>query len=188
MKQDKNFSTQNLSIEGLRLIKRKKIEDERGYLSKIFSEEDLISSGWKGKIVQINHTLTLKKGTIRGFHYQNFPYKEIKLVSCVKGKIIDIAVDLRKESPTFLQWHAETLSESNLSTLLIPEGFAHGFQTLEESCELIYLHSENYHPSHEGGVKYNDPKLDITWPLDPVGISERDLSFPLLSDNFKGIE
>jgi dTDP-4-dehydrorhamnose 3,5-epimerase len=108
-------------------------------------------------------------------------------VSCIKGEILDVAVDLRKDSPTYLKWHAEVLSEKNQKTFLIPEGFAHGFQTLSNDCELIYLHTAAYSQTHERGLNYADKKINISWPLDISEISDRDQSHPMLEDDFEGI-
>jgi dTDP-4-dehydrorhamnose 3,5-epimerase len=120
-------------------------------------------------------------------HFQNAPHSEMKLVSCLQGEIWDVAVDLRKNSPTFLRWHAERLSAENCRALLIPEGFAHGFQTLTDDCELLYLHSAPYVREAEAGIRLNDPLINIHWPLEFFEISTRDAGHPLLNDQFKGI-
>jgi dTDP-4-dehydrorhamnose 3,5-epimerase len=120
-------------------------------------------------------------------HFQNSPYAEIKLVSCLRGAIWDVAVDLRHNSPTFLKWYAEKLTPENYRALLIPEGFAHGFQTLDDDCELLYFHSSPYKPTAESGVCATDPKLGIVWPLEISELSQRDSSHPLIADQFKGI-
>lgn len=183
-----NFSIIDTLITGLKVIERKPIGDHRGFLSRIFCADQLRAAGWKNPIVQINQTVTKKKGTVRGMHFQNAPYAEMKLVSCLQGEILDVAVDLRKNSPTFLQWHAEKLSQENCRALLIPEGFAHGFQTLSDDCELIYLHSAPYFREAEAGIRPNDPALDISWPLDIYEISTRDAGHPLLNNQFTGVE
>jgi len=135
----------------------------------------------------MNHSVTYKKASIRGMHYQLAPFREIKLVRCVAGSVFDVIVDLRKDSSTFLQWFGQELSAENKKMLYIPEGFAHGFQCLTNDCELIYHHTEFYVPNAEGGIRYNDPAVNITWPL-PVGtLSARDAAHPLLDENFKGI-
>jgi dTDP-4-dehydrorhamnose 3,5-epimerase len=175
-------------IAGLKVIERKIIGDSRGFLTRIFCADQLKSAGWRTQIFQINHTLTKKRGTIRGMHFQNTPYSEMKLVSCLRGEIWDVAVDLRKNSPSFLQWHAERLSAENCRALLIPEGFAHGFQALSDDCELVYLHSAPYNRKAEGGIHPNDPCLDISWPLDFFDISTRDSEHPFLNKHFTGIE
>jgi dTDP-4-dehydrorhamnose 3,5-epimerase len=182
------FSIFDTPIAGLKVIERKPIGDSRGFLARIFCDEQLKSVGWKKPIAQINQTVTKKRGTVRGMHFQNTPHAEMKLVSCLQGEIWDVAVDLRKNSPTFLKWHAETLSSENCRALLIPEGFAHGFQTLTNDCELLYLHSAPYAREYEVGIRPDDPYLDISWPLNFFEISTRDAEHPLLNDQFTGIE
>lgn len=182
------FSIFNTTIDGLKVIKRKPISDHRGFLTRIFCADQLKVAGWKSPIAQINQTITKKRGTVRGMHFQNTPHAEMKLVSCLQGEIWDVAVDLRKNSQSFLQWHAEKLSAENCCALLIPEGFAHGFQTLSDDCELIYLHTAPYAPEAEAGIRPNDPSLDISWPLDFFEISTRDANHPLIKDQFSGIE
>jgi dTDP-4-dehydrorhamnose 3,5-epimerase len=181
------FKIIDLPIMGLTLIKRNKIGDERGFLSRLFCAEELSIAGWDKPIKQINHTLTEHAGTVRGIHYQNQPFTEMKLVSCIRGEVWDIAVDLRYNSPTFLNWHAELLSAENQKAFLIPEGFGHGFQTMTDNCELIYFHSNTYNSDADAGVRFDDPKLAIKWPLQVEVCSERDLSHPLININFKGI-
>jgi dTDP-4-dehydrorhamnose 3,5-epimerase len=144
--------------------------------------------GFQKSIKQINHSVTSKKGSIRGLHYQIPPYSEIKIVNCIKGEIYDVAIDLRPDSSTFLKWHAEVLSDKNMCSLLIPEGFAHGFQTLTNDCEIIYVHSEAYSPSHERGIRFDDPMIKVHWPLPIYDCSERDRSHSLLNINTLGIK
>lgn len=174
-------------LSELKLVQRKAIEDHRGFLSRFYCAEEFAEAGIKKPIAQINHTLTRKKGAVRGLHFQHAPHAETKLVSCLKGKIWDVAVDLRSESPTFLQWHGEILSASNRKSLIIPEGYAHGFQALTEDCELIYLHTAAYYHGAEGALNVADPRLNIAWPL-PIGdLSERDSNHSLIDQNFQGI-
>ncbi|MCF8196774.1 MAG: dTDP-4-dehydrorhamnose 3,5-epimerase [Polynucleobacter sp.] len=175
-------------ISGLRIIRRKLIGDNRGFLTRIFCVDELKKAGWNRPVVQINQTVTKKRGTVRGMHFQTPPHAEMKLVSCLQGEIWDVAVDLRKNSPTFLKWHAEILSSENCRSLLIPEGFAHGFQALSDDCELLYLHTSPYVREAEAGIRPNDPYLRVPWPLAFFEISMRDLEHPLLDDKFKGIE
>jgi dTDP-4-dehydrorhamnose 3,5-epimerase len=182
------FSIFDTPIVGLKVIERKPISDRRGSLARIFCADQLKNAGWEKSIAQINQTVTKKRGTVRGMHFQNAPHAEMKLVSCLQGEIWDVAVDLRKNSPTFLKWHAEKLSTENCRALLIPEGFAHGFQTLSDDCELIYLHSAPYFQDAESGIRPNDSYLKISWPLDFFEISTRDAEHPLLNDQFIGIE
>lgn len=182
------FSIVDTPFAGLKVIERRPIEDHRGFLARIYCADQLKIAGWNNPIAQINQTVTKKRGTIRGMHFQNPPYSEMKLVSCLRGEVWDVVVDLRKNSPTFLKWHAEKLSEENCRALLIPEGFAHGFQTLADNCELIYLHSAPYIPEAEAGIHSNDPMLAISWPLDLIEISTRDAEHPLLDEQFIGIQ
>jgi dTDP-4-dehydrorhamnose 3,5-epimerase len=182
------FSIFDTPIAGLKVIERKPIGDHRGFLARIFCADQLKSAGWEKPIAQINQTVTKKRGTVRGMHFQNTPHAEMKLVSCLQGEIWDVAVDLRKNSPTFLQWHAEIISSENCRALLIPEGFAHGFQTLTDDCELIYLHSAPYEREAEAGIRSNDSMLNISWPLEFFEISTRDAEHLLLNEQFIGIE
>jgi len=174
-------------LAGLMLLQRKAIEDHRGFLSRFYCAEEFREAGIDNPIAQINHTLTRKQGAVRGLHFQHPPHAEAKLVSCLKGEILDVAVDLRRDSPTFLHWYGEILSAENRKSLLIPEGYAHGFQTLTEDCELIYLHTAPYHSEAEGALNATDPKLNIVWPLPINDLSERDRSHPFISQEFQGI-
>jgi dTDP-4-dehydrorhamnose 3,5-epimerase len=181
------FNCIDAPLIGLKIIQRKAIEDERGFLSRIFCAEAFAVYGFKKAINQINQTLTRQKGSVRGLHYQLPPHAEIKFVSCIRGEVLDIAVDLRKDSPTFLHWHGELLSEHNRRSLLIPEGFAHGFQTLTDDCEMLYLHSAPYVKEAEAAININDPKLAINLPLKITDISEKDASHPMINHHFEGI-
>lgn len=180
------FIADDLPLNDLKLISRLGIADNRGSFSRIFCSEELIGSGFQKKVKQINHSFTSKEGSIRGLHYQVPPFSEIKLVSCIQGQIYDVAIDLRPNSSTFLHWHAEILSGENMHALLIPEGFAHGFQTLTDNCEIIYVHSEIYAPTYERGIRFDDPMIKIDWPLPVSDCSERDRSHSLLSINSLG--
>ena len=176
------FIIEQTPITGLQVIQRQPRGDERGYLERMFCADELKAIIDDRSIVQINHTITSKSGTVRGMHYQHPPYAEMKLVSCLRGEVFDVAVDLRKDSPTFMQWHAEILSEENHRTFAIPEGFAHGFQALADNVELLYLHSEFYSKEYEGGLLYDDKTVNIDWPLTVTEISERDKVHPMLSE------
>ena len=175
------------SLQGLKVIQRKPIGDSRGYLERMFCARELQPLIQDKGIMQINHTMTAKRGTVRGMHFQYPPYAEIKLVSCLRGEVFDVAVDLRQGSATFQQWHAEILSAENHKTLVIPEGYAHGFQTLTEDCELLYLHTAPFHPEAEGALNVADPALAITWPLPVSELSERDRAHPFIDSHFPGI-
>jgi dTDP-4-dehydrorhamnose 3,5-epimerase len=174
-------------IAGLHVLQRKPIGDSRGYLERLFCAEELQASIPGKHIAQINHTLTATCGTVRGLHFQHPPHAETKFVSCLRGEVFDVAVDLRHNSPTFLRWHAERLSPNNHKTLVIPEGFAHGFQTLTDDCEMLYLHTVAYQPGAEGGLNAQDLKLAIQWPLPVVGLSARDAAHPFLNNAFSGV-
>ena len=181
------FNSFDLPLQDLKLIERNQISDDRGFFTRLFCENQLAASGWIKPIKQINYTKTDLKGSVRGMHFQNNPYVEMKMVSCLQGAVYDVAIDLRPNSPTFLHWHAEILSADNKRSLLIPEGFAHGFQALEDSSELLYFHSEVYNQSSESGIHFQDKKINIAWPIDITQVSERDLSHNYLDQNFKGV-
>jgi dTDP-4-dehydrorhamnose 3,5-epimerase len=181
------FDILDTPLQGLKLIRRKPIGDHRGYLERMFCAEELQSLIPGKGVLQVNHTLTAKRGTVRGLHFQLPPYAETKFVSCLRGEVFDVAVDLRQGAPTFLHWHAEILSNDNHRTLLIPEGFAHGFQTLTEDCELLYFHTAVYQPSAEGGLHPQDPRLDIRWPEAVLDLSSRDAAHPLVTEEFVGV-
>jgi dTDP-4-dehydrorhamnose 3,5-epimerase len=175
-------------IAGLILVQRQRLEDSRGFLSRFYCADEFKAAGVQQPIAQINYTLTRSKGTVRGMHFQLPPHAETKVVSCLHGEVFDVAVDLRKNSPSFLQWHGVPLSAENQCSFLIPEGFAHGFQTLTDDCELIYLHTAAYQPAAEGAVNANDPRLAIAWPLEITEMSDRDCAHPLLAAEFEGFE
>lgn len=179
--------TNTLSLYGLKLVERQRVGDSRGFLSRLFCAQALAEAGWVKPIAQINHTHTVKKGTVRGMHFQRPPHSEMKLVTCLRGAIWDVAVDLRPDSPTFLKWQAEELSSSNSRALLIPEGFAHGFQTLTDDCEMLYCHSASYYRDAEGGLNAQDPRLSIKWPLPITEQSVRDMAHPFLTKDFTGV-
>jgi len=177
-----------LPIAGLKLIERQLQEDNRGFLSRLFAIDDLASVGWNDSIAQVNHTFTRCQGTIRGMHYQDPPYSDAKVVNCIRGEVWDVAVDLRVGSPTFLQVHGQLLSQTNRYSMLIPKGFAHGFQAMVENCELIYFHTCEYKPTADKGLRYDDPMLKISWPCPVTLVSERDQSHPLLTRSFQGLD
>ena len=174
-------------LAGLVRVDRKPKIDNRGFFSRFFCAEEFKQVGLSLSIAQINHTLTKQKGAIRGMHFHYQPYTETKIVACTKGEILDVAVDIRKGSSTFLQWHAEILSADNQSSLYIPGGFAHGFQALSDNCELIYLHTGFYTPEKEGALNALDSTLAIDWPLEVTEISERDHKHPMLDPQFEGV-
>jgi dTDP-4-dehydrorhamnose 3,5-epimerase len=174
-------------LAGLVLVERQRAQDARGFFSRFFCADELAEAGFRMPIAQINHTFTARKGAVRGLHFQHPPHAEDKFISCLRGEIFDVAVDLRRGSPTFLQWHAEILSAGNAHSLLVPQGFAHGFQTLSDDCELIYLHSRPYAAAAEAALNVRDPRLAIDWPLPFTDLSDRDANHPLITSEFTGI-
>jgi dTDP-4-dehydrorhamnose 3,5-epimerase len=162
-------------------------QDERGAFARLFCEQELSSVLGARKIVQINHSRTDAVGAIRGLHFQRAPHAEMKLVRCIKGKVWDVAVDLRPQSPSYKRWYAQELSPQNAHMMVIPEGFAHGFQVLEAGSELLYLHTAFYKSEAEGGVRYDDPELRIAWPLPLTDISARDTSHAYIDRSFRGV-
>ena len=174
-------------LAGLFVIEPDPFRDSRGIFVRIFCEEEYKSISGSMGIAQINQSLTHSRGALRGLHYQRPPKAEKKVVRCLKGRVFDVAVDLRAGSATFLHWYSIELSAKEMNGLYIPEGFAHGFQTLEENCELLYLHSAFYSPAHEGAVRYDDPLVGIKWPLPPQEISMKDREHPYLSNDFQGV-
>lgn len=180
------FTVTDLPLAGLRRVERHRRGDSRGFLARLFCAEDLAAAGWLRPVVQINHSYTAARGTVRGLHLQRPPHTEMKLVSCLRGAVWDVAVDLRPGSPTFGRWHAERLTADNGAALLIPEGFAHGFQTQSDDVELLYCHSAAYAPAAEAGVNPCDPDLAIAWPLPIAEMSERDRALPRLGTSLPG--
>ena len=174
-------------LKGSFVIDINLFNDERGWFGRTFCKKEFEEINHKKEWVQMNHSYTKHKGTIRGMHYQNFPYSEIKLVRCIAGKVFDVIIDLRKNSDTFLKWVGVELSAENKKMLYIPEGFAHGFQTLSDDCELIYHHTEFYKADIENGLRYNEKKIGIEWKFNVTHISDRDQQHEYLTENFIGI-
>jgi len=174
-------------LEGSYIIQLTPFSDDRGWFARTYSADEFRQIGHTKEWVQMNHSYTATKGTIRGMHYQVPPYREIKMVRCIRGKVFDVIVDIREDSATFLKWFGTELSDKGMNMLYIPAGFAHGFQALVDDCELLYHHSEYYTPGAEAGIRYDDPAAGIQWPLPVTLISGRDLGHPAVNDNFKGI-
>lgn len=175
-------------LAGLSLIETIRVEDERGQFSRLFCEDECatIQPGlhWR----QINLSRTYDKGTVRGMHFQYPPATEAKLIRCLRGRVFDVAVDLRVESPTYLCWHGVELDEDGATQFFIPEGFAHGFQALTDDAQLLYLHTAAWSREHEGGLRHDDPAIAITWPLPVTRISTKDRQWPLVKESrFTGI-
>lgn len=174
-------------ISGVVIVESTVFKDHRGAFSRLYCEQELNEVIGARRIVQINHSHTSTKGAVRGIHFQHPPHAEMKLIRCLKGRVWDVAVDLRADSNTFLQWHAEELSAENHKMMVIPEGCAHGFQVLEFESELLYLHTAFYQPSAEAGLRYDDPRLAITWPLPVADLSSRDQQHALITSDLSGI-
>ena len=168
-------------IVGLYIIEAEPIKDNRGYFAKIFDIKEFKKNGIDFKLVGANKSFNAKKGTLRGMHFQKAPKSEDKIVQCIKGAIFDVAVDMRPKSKTYGKWIAVELTEDNNKMFLIPKGFAHGFQTLADSCEVMYFMSEHYSPKHASGLRWDDPFLKIKWPLPVSVLSEKDKNWPLIT-------
>jgi dTDP-4-dehydrorhamnose 3,5-epimerase len=169
------------SLPGLWVIELERLEDERGWFARTFDEKEFRARGLNPAIVQCNASHTARAGTLRGMHYQAEPSGESKLVRCVRGAIFDVAVDLRLDSPTFCGWQSAELSSENGLCLYIPEGLAHGFQTLTDDCEVLYQMGHRYVPEAVRGVRWDDPAFAIEWPPWPAEgrtISEKDRAYP----------
>jgi dTDP-4-dehydrorhamnose 3,5-epimerase len=175
-------------IAGVFVAETNLFTDHRGLFSRLFCKQELASAVGERQIVQVNQSCTKTLGAIRGMHFQNPPHAEMKLIRCLKGRVWDVAVDLRAGSQTMLQWHAEELSQQNARMLIIPEGCAHGFQVLEPDSELLYLHTAFYQPEFESGIMYNDPQLAISWPLPVEDLSAKDQKYPPIPTQYYGIK
>ena len=176
-----------LPLAGAYTVDVQAFSDERGWFARVWCKNEFGEIGHTKEWVQMNHSVSYAKGTLRGMHFQHPPFREIKLVRCIAGTVMDVIVDIRQGSPTFLQWQAVQLSADNNRMIYIPEGFAHGFQTLQDNSALLYHHTEFYTPGAEGGIRYDDPLVGIQWTLPVSIISQRDAGHPLLDHKFKGI-
>ncbi len=174
-------------LKGAYIVETKPFTDDRGLFARTFCKNEFQQIGHTKEFVQFNHSVTTHKGSLRGMHYQLPPFSEIKLIRCIRGKVFDVIIDIREGSPTFLKHFSIELSEDNLLSLYIPEGFAHGFQTLEDNAQLIYHHTSFYQPGYEGGIRFSDPAVGINWPLQVTRISEKDSKYEFLN-NFNGIK
>lgn len=175
------------ALPGAFVASSRPFRDHRGRFARLFDRGILSAIHADRPIVQVNQSLTMAVGAVRGMHFQRAPFLEAKWVRCIRGRVFDVAVDLRRGSPTFLQHVSVELSEDAANAFFIPEGCAHGFQVIEPGSELLYLHTQSYEPSAEGGVRWDDPVLAIDWPLPATDISQRDQSHPLLTDDFEGL-
>lgn len=179
--------THDTPIPDLKLLQFERLTDNRGSFYRLYCDRELREVTHGAPIVQINHSLTQSRGGLRGLHMQCQPSADIRIVRCVRGEVFDVAVDLRSNSSHLLRWHGVNLSADNDLAMVIPKGFAHGFQVIDPDSELLYLHTAYYEPASERGVLYNDPQINIEWPLDVTDISDRDASHALLEAGFTGI-
>ncbi len=183
----RRLALEPLAIAGVVAVRRFWIGDSRGAFSRIFCAEELAAAGWLWPVAQANLSRTARAGTVRGMHVQAPPHAEAKLVICLRGRIWDVALDLRAGSPGFLRWCAQELSAENGTALLVPPGCAHGFQALSDDVELLYLHSAPYAPGAEAGVNPLDARAAIAWPQPIAIMSEKDRSIPMLAADFPGL-
>ena len=181
------FQIERTPLDGLQVISRLPISDDRGYLERLYCKEELAEAFGQKSIAQVNHSYTSQPGVVRGMHFQYPPHTEIKMVTCIRGSVFDVAIDLRRNSRTYLKWFGLKLKADKFMSLAIPEGFAHGFQTLESNCELIYFHSEPYVSTAEGAVNATDEIFQISWPLPISERSTRDKNHPMISKTFQGL-
>lgn len=183
-KQFKFFETK---LSDMYIVQREPKVDGRGYFERLFCQEEMASLLRGHEIVQVNHSLTSSAGTIRGLHFQYPPNTETKFVVCLRGSVHDVVVDVRKNSPTFLDWHSTELTANNGKILCVPPGCAHGFQSLTDDCELLYFHTAAYDANTEGGLNPHDPRLNIRWPLKVKTLSERDANHSMVKDGWLGL-
>ena len=175
------------TLHGSYVIELEQFNDKRGWFARYYCKEAFSKINHHKEWLQMNHSFTATQGTIRGMHYQVAPYKEIKMIRCIAGAVFDVIIDIRKDSPTFLQWFGVELSAQNKKMIYIPEGFAHGFQSLSDNAELLYHHTAYYTPGAEAGIRYDDAKINIEWPLPVSVLSEKDAAHLYIDNNFKGI-
>lgn len=173
----------NTDIRDLIVIEPNVFGDNRGWFSESYNEAVFKNNDIDIKFIQDNHSFSAEKGVLRGLHFQNNPHAQSKLVRCTRGRIWDVAVDLRKNSPTYLKWFGVELSSENHKMLLVPKGFAHGFVTLEDNCEVQYKVDSLYDKSSDRSIKYDDPAIGVKWPINDVILSDKDKNAPLLKDS-----
>jgi dTDP-4-dehydrorhamnose 3,5-epimerase len=182
------IDVQPTSIVGVVVLQSRAHSDHRGSFTRLFCDDELREIVGQRRVVQSNLSCAHTRGAVRGMHFQRAPHAEMKIVRCLRGRIWDVALDLRANSPTLLKWHAEELTPGNARALVIPEGCAHGFQVLEPDSEVLYLHTAAYRPEAEGGVAYDDPRIGIPWPLPAQDLSARDQRHPRIPADFNGLE
>ena len=174
-------------LHGAFVIELEPLTDLRGSFMRTYCKKEFEKIGNTEEFVQHNHSVNTRKGTVRGMHFQHPPNAEVKLIRCISGSVFDVLVDLREASPTFLQWFGVELSATNLRMIYVPPGVAHGFQTMEDNSQLLYQHTRYYTPSSEAGIRYDDPRVGVQWPLPVCIISDKDKTYPLLKSTYKGI-
>lgn len=163
-----------LSLHGAFVIEPETIADNRGFFARLWDARELAERGLDATLAQCNLSFNARRGTVRGLHFQRPPHEEVKLVRCTRGRVLDVVVDIREDSPTYLRWEAVELTAENRFAMYVPRGFAHGYQTLEDESEVSYQVSEYYHPESEGALLWNDPRIGIMWPVAEVTLSEKD--------------
>ena len=171
------------SLPGVYVLEMQLIGDSRGWFSRFWCQKEMQEHGIDFRIAQINASHNAESGTLRGLHYQRDPYGEAKVVSCTRGRVFDVAVDVRPDSPNYLQWFGMELDADNNRMLFIPAGFAHGYQVLEDDTKMLYLVSEFYTPEAEHGFRYDDPAIGIEWPREASSLSDKDQGWPLISES-----
>lgn len=165
-------------LKGAFIVEVEKINDDRGFFGRVWCQKEMESRGLNGVIRQCNTSLSLEKGTVRGMHYQISPYQESKFLSCTHGRVFDVIIDLRLDSPTFMQWFGTILDEYDNKMMYVPENFAHGVLSLKDNSQITYMVSEFYTPGSERGIRYNDPAFNIEWPVEIGVVSEKDICHP----------
>lgn len=177
-----------LPLAGAYLIEYEPRRDDRGFFARVFCAETFSKQGLVDRFVQTNHSMSLRRGIIRGLHYQRPPRAEAKLLRCLRGAVQDVMVDLRRVSPTFLQWHSEVLRADDLKAVYVPPGFAHGYQALDDNSAVTYDASAPYTPELESAIRYDDPRLQIKWEVSEVIVSPKDATTPHLPADFAGVD
>lgn len=176
------------ALKGSFIVEPDPVVDSRGWFSRYFCKKEFAQIHHDEEWVQMNHSLTRTVGAVRGLHYQVPPFSETKLVRCVAGTVFDVIVDIREKSPSFLQWFGLEISAANRRMMYVPKGFAHGFQTLTDNCEMLYHHTSYYSPEAEGGLRFDDKAINVKWQLPVKDVSDRDLAHNMITKEFTGIK
>jgi dTDP-4-dehydrorhamnose 3,5-epimerase len=175
-------------LKGAYTVDLEKRGDDRGFFARVFCEKEFAAAGLETRFLQMNNSLSAKKGTLRGMHYQLAPSAEVKMVRCLRGSFYDAIVDLRPDSPSYCKWFGAELTAENRRMMYVPRGFAHALLTLEENSEALYLASNFYVPDCERGLRWNDPKFGVEWPIEPAEISAKDAAWPDFDPEFHRVE